>query len=119
AWQVLRAGRETRIDLPRVEYSSNGKTQQRYFAQLAGAGLDARAIELVQWQLKKRLGPLAYVWAGLQALQGPPALLTVNAGASSAAGSLVLIGNGRLYGGNFRIFPRADLRDGLLDVCVF
>ena len=32
---------------------------------------------------------------------------------------LVLIGNGRLYGGQYRIFPGADLRDGRLDVCVF
>ena len=30
-----------------------------------------------------------------------------------------MIGNGRLYGGSFEIFPRADLRDGLLDVCLF
>jgi diacylglycerol kinase (ATP) len=32
---------------------------------------------------------------------------------------LVLIGNGRLYGGNYQLFPEADLSDGLLDVCVF
>ena len=29
-----------------------------------------------------------------------------------------MIGNGKFYGGPFEIFPRADLRDGLLDVCV-
>jgi diacylglycerol kinase (ATP) len=34
-------------------------------------------------------------------------------------GELVLIGNGRFYGGKFYIFPQADLRDGLLEVCVF
>jgi diacylglycerol kinase (ATP) len=32
---------------------------------------------------------------------------------------LVLIGNGRFYAGSFGVFPAADLRDGLLDVCVF
>jgi hypothetical protein len=31
---------------------------------------------------------------------------------------LVLIGNGRFYGGSFKLFP-ADMRDGLLDVTVF
>jgi diacylglycerol kinase (ATP) len=31
----------------------------------------------------------------------------------------MLIGNGRLYGGDFRLFPDADPRDGLLDVCAF
>jgi diacylglycerol kinase family enzyme len=31
---------------------------------------------------------------------------------------VVLVGNGRLYGGPIPIFHQADLRDGLLDVCV-
>ena len=119
AWAAIRQGRETRIDLPRVEYRSDGAPQRRYFAQLAGAGLDARAIELVQWQLKKRIGPLAYVVAGLQALLGVQSRITATGGGHSATGELVLIGNGRLYGGQFRLFPKADMRDGLLDVCVF
>ena len=119
AWQALCKERETRIDLPSVEYQADGQPQRRYFAQLAGAGLDARAIELVRWELKKKIGPLAYVLAGLDALRGPPAEVTVSGGGHSATGALVLIGNGRLYGGDFRLFPRADLRDGLLEVCAF
>ena len=119
AWQVLRAGQETRIDLPCIEHTLNGAPERRYFAQLAGAGLDARAIELVDWQLKKKLGPLAYVWAGLVALRGQPSQITATNGKHSATGELVLIGNGRFYGGKYRVFAQADLRDGLLDVCVF
>ncbi len=119
AWEAIRRGRETQIDLPQVEFTFNGSRLARYFAQLAGAGLDARAVELVAWQLKKKIGPLAYVLAGLKALLAAPSKITVTAGDHTAAGGLVLIGNGRLYGGPFRIFPRADLRDGLLDVCVF
>lgn len=119
AWQTILGGRETRIDLPLVKYGANGQAKHRYFAQLAGAGLDARAIELVNWSLKKKIGPLAYIIAGLQALLQPPSQITVTARGQSAEGGLVLIGNGRLYGGQFRIFPRADLRDGLLDVCIF
>ncbi|HWW00951.1 MAG TPA: diacylglycerol kinase family protein [Candidatus Acidoferrum sp.] len=119
AWKVLRQGRETRIDLPSVEYAVNGSTRRRFFAQLAGAGLDARAVELVQWELKKRIGPSAYVLAGLQALGRSPSNITATAGGRAATGGLVLVGNGRLYGGPFRVFPRADMRDGLLEVCVF
>jgi len=119
AWAAIRRGRETRIDLPCVEYRANGTPQRRYFAQLAGAGLDARAIELVHWQLKKKIGPLAYVVAGLKALLGAQSRITVAGGGRSAVGELVLIGNGLLYGGQFRLFSKADLRDGLLDVCVF
>ena len=119
AWAAIRQGRETRIDLPRVEYRANGTRQRRYFAQLAGAGFDARAIELVEWPLKKKIGPLAYVVAGFKALAGAQSEITAVGGGHSAVGELVLIGNGRLYGGDFRVFPQADLRDGLLEVCVF
>ena len=119
AWNVLREGRETRIDLPSVEYSVNGSTRRRLFAQMAGAGLDARAVELVQWKLKKKLGPLAYVVAGMQALRLSPSNITAVAGGRAATGGLVLVGNGRFYGGSFDVFRGADLRDGLLEVRVF
>jgi diacylglycerol kinase (ATP) len=119
AWETILRARETRIDLPCVEYVSNGKTERRHFAQLAGAGLDARAVELVNWRVKKMVGPLAYVLAGCHALLGTPSQITVSGGTRPLNSGLVLVGNGRLYGGPFRVFPRADLRDGLLDVCVF
>jgi YegS/Rv2252/BmrU family lipid kinase len=118
SWGVLRAGHETTIDLARVECVVHGTPQRRYFAQLAGAGLDARAIDLVDWQLKKKIGPLAYVWAGLVALRETPSQITAANGANSATGELVLVGNGRFYGGQFRLFPQASLRDGLLEICV-
>jgi len=119
AWEIIQRGRDTRIDLPSVEYKANGTSQRRHFAQLAGAGLDARAIELVKWQVKKIVGPIAYVLAGATALLSASARITITGGGHSVSGELVLIGNGRLYGGPFKLFPKADLRDGLLEVCVF
>jgi diacylglycerol kinase (ATP) len=119
AWEALQRGRETRIDLPSVEFSAKGSRQRQYFAQLAGAGLDARAIELVDWDHKKKIGPLAYVIAGLKALREPKSEIIVRVDGREVAGEQVLIGNGRFYGGPFAVFPAADLRDGLLDVCVF
>jgi diacylglycerol kinase (ATP) len=118
AWELIQKERESKIDLPWVEFGANGSRQKRYFVQLAGAGLDARAIELVKWQVKKVVGPLAYVMAGFHALLGPPSKIGVTGGNHSSAGGLVMIGNGRLYGGEFRLFPNADLRDGLLEICV-
>lgn len=119
AWEVLRAGKETKIDLPMVEYMLDGKPAKRYFAQLAGTGLDARAIELANWQLKKKLGPLAYVWAGVEAMRDKPSRIVATNGTQSATGELVLIGNGCFYGGKYRLHPGADLCDGLLEVRVF
>ena len=132
AWEVLRRGNETKIDLPRVEFSANGRKERRYFGQLAGAGFDARAIELVDWQHKKKVGPLAYVVAGLKALREtkpqisvgrtilcpPSARMECAPHLQNFSGELVLIGNGKFYGGPFEIFPNADMRDGLLDVCI-
>ena len=119
AWEILRRGREMRIDLPRAEFLANGVRRKKYFVQLAGAGLDARAIELADWSLKKMTGPLAYVVAGLKALSEPKTKIIARAGGKYLTGELVLAGNGRLYGGPFGIFPQADLRSGLLDICVF
>jgi diacylglycerol kinase (ATP) len=119
AWEVVQRGREMKIDLPSVEFSANGVRQKRCFVQLAGAGLDARAIELLDWQHKKKIGPLAYVVAGLKALREKKPKIRVRADGRNFSGELVLIGNGRFYGGSFGIFPGADLRDGLLDVCIF
>jgi len=101
AWEILRRGSGMKIDLPRVEFSANDKIERRYFIQLAGAGLDARAIELVDWRHKKTVGPLAYVVAGLKALREKKPQISA-----------------REDGGPFEIFPQADLRDGLLEVCV-
>jgi diacylglycerol kinase (ATP) len=119
AWEILQSGREIKVDLPRVEFSTDGALQKRYFCQLAGAGLDARAIELVDWQHKKQVGKLAYVIAGLKALCEKKPQIIVRADGQSATGELVLVGNGKFYGGSFAILPLADLRDGRLDLCVF
>ncbi len=119
AWRVILAGRDRVIDAAWADYSTGGKPCRRYFAQLAGAGLDSRAIELVDWGLKKRIGPLSYVVAGLKALAGPLPDIEITNGPETARGQLVLIGNGKFYGGRFAVFPRADLTDGLLEAVVY
>lgn len=119
AWKVIVGGRETLIDLPSVEHGPKPNRRRHYFAQLAGAGLDARAIQLVNWQLKKKFGPLAYVYAGLKALMEKKATIIASDSKHTLHGQLVLVGNGRLYGGNYQTFDQAQMDDGLLDVCLF
>jgi diacylglycerol kinase (ATP) len=117
AWAVIVAGHMRTIDLACSE--SNGSV--RYFVQLAGVGFDAHAVRTASWELKKKIGPLSYVWAGLKALTKPHAQVEISANGNSALGSgvAVLVGNGRFYGGRFALFPKAQMDDGLLDVCVF
>jgi len=117
AWKVLAAGRERTIDLGVADFQLNGAPCRRYFVQLAGAGLDSRAIELTEWEIKKKFGPLAYVYAGLKALREVKPVITVQAG-RTLAGEWVAVGNGRYYGAPLAVFPKARLDDGLLDICV-
>lgn len=119
AWKIICEGKEISIDLPRAEFQHEGQLTSRYFAQLAGAGLDSHAVALVNWELKKKIGPFAYVVAGIKAMQLPQSKITASSASGSATGELAMIGNGRFYGGSFVLFPEADLRDGVLDVCVF
>ncbi len=119
AWQLVRAARERSIDAPYATHTREGTTVRHYFAQMAGAGLDSRAIELMDWELKKKLGWFAYVVAGFKALGETLPDIEVSNGRETATGKLALIGNGKFYGGRFDIFPRADLADGELEVVVY
>jgi len=119
AWNVIQQGHEARIDLPEAEFTIDGTQCRRCFAQLAGAGVDSRAIQLVNWEQKKAFGPFAYVIAGFKALAESKAQIGARGPAFSTAGQLVLVGNGRFYGGSITLFPKASLCDGLLDVTVF
>lgn len=132
AWQTVLAGHDRTIDLPYAESELDGRPQRRYFAQLAGAGLDAAAIELVDWESKRRFRQLAYVYAGMRALLRPQSRIEARAADAAHAeaeaeadrdtgvvGELVLVGNGKFYGGRLKVFPDASLEDGMLDVCVF
>ncbi len=119
AWAAIREGRERVVDVVEMEFVRAGQAERRVFVQLAGAGLDARATEVVSWELKKRVGYLAYVVACLRALRERHPRIEVAGVEGGVEGELVLMGNGERYGGSFRVFPGASLADGLVDVCVF
>lgn len=114
AWDLVRAARTRRVDLGLATHTSG----QRRFIQMAGAGLDALAIARVNWRLKKVVGPLAYLWAGLGALLSGVPPVTVTGGPATVQGQLALLGNGQLYGGPFPVFPRAAPDDGRLDLAL-
>jgi diacylglycerol kinase (ATP) len=119
AWAAIQRGHDMLIDVPWASYVSEGQAQRRCFAQLAGAGLDSRAVELVKWELKKRFGFASYVMAGMQALRENLPPIEVSNGRETASGQMVLIGNGKFYGGRFTVFPLADLCDGVLEAVVY
>ncbi len=113
-WELIRAGHRRRIDLARATHAGGS----RWFIQMAGAGLDALAISRIQLPLKRWIGPGAYLWAGLQAIRSPLAVIHIEGGPEPVSGQLALVGNGRFYGGRFPVFPKAQLDDGQLDLAV-
>jgi YegS/Rv2252/BmrU family lipid kinase len=120
AWKVLATGRLRSIDLGRVRCGTPGGNTTRFFTQLAGAGLDARAVQLVTRAQKRRFGPLSYVFAGFKvAAEGSPPLRVAYDGRDPVEGVCVIFGNGRFYGGPFAVLKRARIDDGWLDVCIF
>ncbi len=111
-WEIIRSQRTRRVDLP----SANGK----HFVQLAGVGLDAQVVQETSHTFKRNFGPLSYLISAAQiATRQPPRLTIESENAVTDEGSLVLVGNGRLYGGRFPFFKQAMIDDGLLDVLVF
>lgn len=110
-WKALGSGYVREVDLWRL----NGN----FFVQLAGVGMDAAIIRETTWESKKRFGPLSYILSGLKLLGRHAMAMSVQAeGLEPMTGTVVLIGNGRNYGGPFPLFPHAVAGDGLLDVVV-
>lgn len=110
-WRAITSGRPRRVDL----WELNGVR----FVQLAGVGMDAAIIQATTWESKKKYGPVSYLMSGWRLLGGRGIELTVAAqGGPEVKGTVVLVGNGRNYGGPFPMFPNAVAGDGLLDVVV-
>jgi diacylglycerol kinase family enzyme len=111
-WDVIQGDNMRLVDLP----SANG----RCFVQLGGVGLDAQVVKETSLAFKRSFGPLSSLISAAQiAAREPPKLAIESENAAVEEGCLVLIGNGRLYGGPFPFFKHALVDDGLFDVVVF
>ncbi len=112
AYQVIERGFIQEVDL----FEANGSP----FVQMAGVGFDAMVIEETKWEVKKKLGPLAYLLAAVKVLgEKPPPLEVILPDGRREQGVAVLAGNGALYGGPFRFFRNANNHDSKLDVLVY
>jgi diacylglycerol kinase (ATP) len=120
AWDVILRGNTRKIDAVEAVVGKNGAKTEKIFVQLAGVGLDARAVAAVSERSKSRFGVLSYVAATVRvAARNQPLLRARCDDGGTAQGAMVLIGNGKFYGGAFAFFPQAAMDDGLLDICVF
>jgi YegS/Rv2252/BmrU family lipid kinase len=111
-WRRITSGKRAEADL----WMAN----DHYFVQLGGVGLDAQIVQETSWEAKKKYGPLSYVMSAVNVLLRPPPTLSVQIeGRAPLLGTVVLIGNGRHYGGPFPLFREASNTDGKLDLIIF
>lgn len=110
-WNRIAEGKTRTIDVWQAD--------THVFVQMAGVGVDAQVIRQTSWEAKKQWGPLSYLAALTRVLERPPGELRICVDDGPwLTGSSVLLGNGRLYGGPFPVFPEAVNDDGLIDIAV-
>jgi len=123
AWHTITSGHPTPVWLPSIQLASE---PPRFFLQMAGAGLDASAVEQVNLGLKKSAGAAAYVLSAIKAHKNGVAPLQCAIRSHTHSNPdpptqtcLAIVGNGRFYGGSLTLFPHASPFTGQLQVVTF
>ncbi len=99
----------------------------QYFALMSGAGADADMMAEATTELKQRLGPVAYLYAGLKNAISPRIAeyrIRADDRELEIRASMVILANVGLLAAppfplELQIGPRISVQDGLLDICVF
>lgn len=83
---------------------AQSRPRRELFLESCGGGLDARAVEGITPDMKRRLGPGAYVWTALkQFIKGPDERLKVTTGGNTTDAAWVVVAKTNYYGGWFRL----------------
>ena len=113
ALRLAKSGPETKVDV--------GRTNGRYFLNMATGGFGAHVTAVTPNELKKVLGGAAYFLTGLTHFTS----IRPEHGRFSGPGFtwegpflILAVGNGRQAGGGHQLCPEALINDGLLDVRV-
>lgn len=114
AARVVVSGTERSIDV----WRARGEGADRLFINACMGGFPVEVNEAIDEDLKRKVGPLAFVIGGAKgAADMIRYRVTINGKELDdciAAG----VGNGQTCGGGVRVWPQADPSDGLLDACV-
>ena len=120
ACKILTKGNTKEIDVGVI----NNKI---YFGNICGVGFDAEVAQLAN-QMKNRhpnwrtLSAFIYVFATVKKLLSPfhchKVKIKIDQKEIESKILFIAAGNGKIYGGRFKITPEAILDDGLLEVCI-
>jgi YegS/Rv2252/BmrU family lipid kinase len=109
------------VDIGVVDYTNNGKKQERLFVNFAGFGFDAEIVRRTTRQFKALGGLPSYllgVFATLVAYRNKDISLRIDGEELEKRVCTVIMNNGKYGGGGMFTAPDADLSDGLLDVLI-
>jgi diacylglycerol kinase (ATP) len=112
--RIILEGRSRTIDVGRIE--------NKHFLNVAGFGYDIAVIEHSS-RVRLLRGELLYLYSAIRQIYSFPGF-TVEVAVDGQAASrqdllMLIIANGQMFGGTFRIAPRARLEDGHLDAMAF
>jgi diacylglycerol kinase (ATP) len=112
--RIVAAGHTRAIDA--------GTVEGKYFLNVVGFGFDIAVLEDT-WRVKRLSGQALYLYCAVRQLYrfpGFPVEMAVDGEEPRRREMLMLvIANGRIFGGGFRIAPGADVADGRLDAVAF
>jgi diacylglycerol kinase (ATP) len=95
-----------------------GRIEDKHFLNVTGFGFDIAVIEDVA-NIRWLKGDLVYIYSALRQLFGYTGVPVEVAGGNGSGGRtshlMVIIANGKSFGGAFRIAPNASITDGRLD----
>lgn len=118
ALDLLELQRARPIDVIRAQGASN----QVYGINVAAGGFSGQVDEVLTDEMKATWGPLAYLISAASVLPDLSEYRTTIAfddGSAEQVDALnVIVANGRTAAGGYRVAPRANPEDGLLDVVV-
>ena len=102
----MRTYRDGRVALGRIH---RGGYEPRYFAAMAGVGLDAQIVRRVSSSFKRRFGKLSYWIAGFGALGETLREFDIRLDGQTRRASFALVSRVRNYGGDLHIARHASL----------
>ena len=107
------------IEKGKPHYVDIGKVNEEYFVNVCNMGLFSGISHIVDQDLKKKFGKLAYYVKGLEELQNYRAMdIEIEADGKKYEGSyiLILVFNGKAAGGFTKLAKNASIQDGEFDV---
>lgn len=114
AARAIVSGTERSIDV----WRARGQGVDRFFINACMGGFPVEVNESIDEDLKRKVGPLAFVIGGARGAADMARYRVTIDGKELDECIAAGVGNGQTCGGGVRVWPQADPSDGLLDACV-